>query len=449
MNGKETWKIDTILNPACSGIFYFIRMREDLLHFIWKHQKFRSADLKTTSGLRLQILKTGKHNHQAGPDFLHSQMIIDNQHWAGNVEIHMNSSDWLRHGHQNDTAYNNVILHVVWQHDRSILTGSKTEMPTLQLEDYIDPSVLNKYQQLFSSRLRQFINCEDRCFEISDYLVLPWLEHLFRERLEYRISAISKLLKNNRQDWEFTLFLWMLKYFGQKNNEPAFQELGRSIDFKLFRKLGGSLLQLESLLFGMSGLLNRPGPEDEYTRSLQKEFKFLRIKYHLEPSPLAKPVFMRLRPHNFPTIRLAQFAALYHSHRNLFRKLVEAREIPELLTILNIRASSYWDDHYNFGTTSNRSVKKLSLAFKESLLINAVLPMKLLFGRVYGKDLYPEIRKWYAQMRRENNWILSNFERLKFPLNHALDSQALLHLYQNFCVKNRCLQCAIGNHLLN
>ena len=424
-------------------------MREDLLHYIWKFKKYHTKNLSTTEGSTLQILNFGKHNKYSGPDFLHARIEIDGQIWVGNVEIHLNSSDWFSHGHHKDEAYHNVILHVVWNHDREVPGPSGSPLTTLLLSEYVDQSLIENFKKLFQKNKRTFINCEDYSRDLSIFLVLPWYEHLYRERLDEKTKILRKHLAESRGDWEQSFFIWMLQGFGQHVNKPSFLSLARAIDFKLFRRLASDVHQLESLLFGMSGLLQNENSLDHYQQSLVKSYRFIRNKNKLVDKSIIRPEFMGVRPPNFPTIRLSQFAALYASHKNLLSKMIESNCLGSMNALLQVQASPYWDSHYTFGKIVETRIKKLSRSFSQTLIINSILPAKYLFAKEHGEDNYQLIRSIIAQLRTEQNGVIDRFRERDFPVHHALDSQALLQLHNSYCVKNRCLECAIGNQILN
>ena len=424
-------------------------MREDLLHYIWKFKKFHCKNLITVRGSKLQILNFGQHNKYSGPDFLNSKIEINGQLWAGNVEIHLNSSDWYAHGHHLDPAYQNVILHVVWNHDKTVYGPAGHPITTLQMSEYVDISLLENFQRLLHQQRKRFINCEDYRKDVSVFILLPWYEHLYRERLDTKAVVLKKLLNELNGDWERCFFIWMLQGFGQLVNKNSFLSLARSVDFKLFRRMSSEVDKLESLLFGLSGLLGKKDQVDPYHKSLYMNYRSIKTIHKLADTAVIKPEFMGVRPSNFPTIRLSQFSMLYSKHGSLFSKVVEAVSLDELQRLLEVAATQYWDSHYTFGKSSKASVKVLSRSFRQSLIINSILPAKYLYAREHGEDNYRHIRDLIAHLKSENNGLIQSFREMDFPVHHALDSQALLQLHNNYCIKNRCLECAIGNQILN
>ena len=424
-------------------------MGEDLLHYIWKFRKFDSKYLCTVRGSILNILDPGKHNKYSGPDFTDARIEIDGQLWAGNVEIHLNSSDWYAHGHHRNPSYSNLVLHVVWNCDKLVFEPSGKQITTLEIKEFVDESLLENYKRLLQRKKKKFINCEDHSGDISIFLLLPWYEHLYRERLIKKAANLQKHLEACQGDWEKAFFIWMMQGFGQQVNKTSFISLAQSLDFKIYRKCTADLQQMECLLYGMSGLLDNKSLNDPYLQSLKDEFKFLKKKYQIGDIISVTPEFMGVRPMNFPTIRLSQIAVLYHRHKAIFSKIMDADNLSEIQDLLKVQASTYWNDHYTFGNPSKFRIKRLSRSFMQSLIINSILPAKYLFAREHGNDNYQDIRNLVSQLSREYNVVINKFKRIKFPVHHALDSQALLQLHNSYCVKNRCLECALGNQILN
>ena len=405
--------------------------------------------LCTTNGLRLGIRDPGSLNTSSGPDFFNACIEIDGQTWVGNIEIHIKSSDWYAHGHHTDTAYENVILHVVWTNDRPVLRANGQSIPTIELKGFVDTGLLDRYRRLLLEANRKFINCEAFSGSFSIFVVLPWLEHLFHERLKQKTTEAGKILKAIGGDWERLLFILLLKYFGQGVNKENFFSLGMGIDYNVARRIGPDTFQLESLLFGQSGLLSTKDETDTYQFSLQQEYNYLKRKYRIAEIPGTKPEFMGVRPMNFPTIRLSQFAVLISRNQNLFSRILAIESKKEYYDLFQIRATSYWDNHHIFGKLSTGKPKKLSKTFVDTLILNTVLPLKYLYQKEMGRDQYRLIRNLAISIGVEKNSLINKFRAIGLPTQNALDSQALLQLYNDYCSKNRCLECALGNQILN
>ncbi len=422
-------------------------MREDLLHFIWKYRKLQLTDLVTSKNQAVTILDVGTHNHLAGPDFFNARVNIGGQLWAGNIEIHIKTSDWYVHNHERDNNYNNVILHVVWEDDGAVFRSDNTEIPTLELKNYISDSLLKAYQKLFDKTGVNFINCEKDISQIDDFVFQNWLERLYFERLERKSVLIEELLEKSKNDWEKVFFTLLLKNFGLKINSGSFLSLAQALDFSIIRKTQSNVLQLESLLFGLAGLLENDS-SDEYSNKLKKEHNYLRHKFDLSSKGIQKPEFFKLRPSNFPTIRLSQFANLYAEHQNVFSEIIGASTSKEIYTIFEISASKYWNNHFTFGKESKKSIKKLTKNFVDLIIINTVLPIKLSYAKHMGNDINDEVIQIVSNIEKEKNNVVSGFENIGTSVINAKDSQAILQLYNEYCTKNKCLQCVVGNSLL-
>jgi len=309
-------------------------MQEDFLHYIWKYKKFALSNLKTTAQEPVAILQVGMHNHNTGPDFFNAQIKIADQLWAGNVEIHIKSSDWFLHNHEQDKNYDNVILHVVWQHDTEIHRKDNTVIPTLVLKDVVSKSALQNYQKLFSKK-QKWINCENDFASVNSFVVSNWLERLYFERLERKSADIAQLLQSSKNNWEAVLFKMLAKNFGLKVNGDAFLSLASSIDFNVIQKLQSKQHSLEALLFGQADLLQLE-VQDLYYLELKKEYLFLKQKFGLSSQAVIPLQFFRLRPPNFPTIRISQLANVYSTHTNLFSKVIHAQNKEDLYALFAV-----------------------------------------------------------------------------------------------------------------
>ncbi len=421
-------------------------MKEDFLHYVWKFQKFTKTALFTVDETPIQITKTGQHNFLAGPDFFDGRLIIGEQQWAGNVEIHINSSDWYAHSHEKDPAYDNVILHVVWQHDVEVFRKDNTPIPTLELRDIIPSEILRKYHLLFSKN-KKFINCEQDFGEVDTMIVNNWLERLYIERLEQKIKPIQSRLTDLQNHWEGLLFEMLCKSFGSKINGASFLSIAQSIPFHVVQKCRQSPYKLEALLLGQAGLLEGD-IEDVYFKNQKEQYIFLKHKYQLESVTVLKPQFFRLRPPNFPTIRLSQLANLYSSVPQLFSKISTITDIKEFVSIFNVSALPYWESHYNFNVISKKSTRKLSEDFIRLIIINTIIPLQFAFQKYIGVDKTEQLFELAQNLPQEKNNIVKSFNTLTPIANCALESQSVLQLKSQYCDKLRCLECAIGNSIL-
>lgn len=423
-------------------------MREDFLHFIWKYKKIQTNQLFTSQAENIEIVSEGTHNQLSGPDFFNAQVKISDQLWAGNVEIHIKSSDWYVHGHENDTNYDNVILHVVWEDDVAIFRKDNTQIPTLELKKIIPQKVLERYQSLFDTSKKNFINCEKQITSIDDFSFKNWLERLFFERLEQKAIYVEELLEKYNNDWEQVLFSLLLKNFGLKINGNSFKSLSEHLPFSTVRKISDNTTQLEAIFFGMVGFLEDDEISDHYYTNLKNEYSYLAHKFKLNKEGVEQPEFFKLRPPNFPTIRLSQFAAIYAENQNLFSKILASSTLEDIYKLFNVQASDYWTTHFTFGKASKKSEKKLTKKFIELLLINTILPLKFCYARSLNRTGDVSIVDIISAIKKEKNNIIDQYLALGVKVDNAFESQAILELYNNYCSKNNCLQCAVGNHLL-
>jgi Protein of unknown function (DUF2851) len=422
-------------------------MKEDFLHYIWKHKKFDVLNLKTTSGEVVNLVSVGRDNLNSGPDFFNAQLEIEDQLWAGNVEIHVKSSDWFVHHHEVDKAYDNVILHVVWEHDTEVFRKDNTQIPTLELKNRVPQEVLQNYKRLFS-KTQQWINCENDFAQVDDFLLNNWLERLYFERLERKSDEIEILLKQSANNWEAVLFKLLAKNFGLKVNGDAFYSLPNSFEFSVLRKNQSKPLSLEALFFGQFGVLEND-EQEQYFLELQSEYKFLKQKFKLSQQGVIPLQFFRLRPPNFPTIRLSQLANLYHKEHGLFSKVVNVTTLKEFYQLFSVATSAFWETHYTFNKASKKTTKKVTKAFVNLLLINTIIPLKFSYAKHQGNILNDEIVLLVQQLTPEKNSIINKFNLLKKISTSALHSQALLQLKNEYCNKNKCLQCAVGNSIIS
>ena len=421
-------------------------MKENLLHFVWKLKLFSTAQLKSTNGEIIEIISAGTANPNSGPDFLNAKLVINQQLWAGNVEIHLNSSDWYAHNHEIDENYDSVILHVVWEHSVDVFRKTNQPITTLALKNYISKELLDNYQQLFSKN-KNWINCEKDITSVDSFILTNWLERLYVERLENKSEQIQNTVNKLNNNWEAALFVLLAKNFGLKINSEAFMNFANSFDFSIVRKVSGNLEQLEALFFGQAGLLSNES-ESEYFNKLKKEYNFLKVKFQLTPISNGQVQFFRLRPNNFPTIRLSQLAMVYHSHQNLFSKIVETEAIKEFYALFDLATSTFWETHYTFENSSKKSVKVITKPFIDLLLINTIIPMKFLYLKSLGKSDLSSALSIIAQIKPEKNEIISKFTELNIKSKTAFETQALLQLKNEYCNKQLCLSCAVGKELL-
>jgi len=423
-----------------------IQVKEDFLHYVWKYKLFQTQNLVTVSEEYISIQNFGIHNLESGPDFFNAKLRIDKQLWAGNVELHVKSSDWYAHKHEKDSNYDAVILHVVWEYDVPVFRENGNEISTLELKNRIDSKALKSYKNLFSGG-RKWILCEKDIATVDAFSMKAWLTRLYFERLEMKSQQIFQLLKETSNDWEAVLFQLLAKNFGMKLNGDAFLNLAKSFDFSVLRKVCNQKGAMEYLLLGQAGFLEEKF-EDIYFLEMRNEYQYLKRKFKLTPLYKGQFLFFRLRPANFPTIRISQLASLYEKQQNLFSKIIAATTREQFYELFSTRTSAYWETHYVFEKQVKPRVKKSSNAFVDLLLINTIIPLKYAYYKQQNKYIFEDLEALLESMTPEKNGILKAFDNLNVKATNGLESQALLQLKNEYCSKQRCLECAIGMKLM-
>lgn len=420
-------------------------MKEDFLHYVWQYKKFDFSNLKTSTGDSLTIINSGQYLQLSGPDFFNAQIILNEQKWAGNVEIHVKSSDWYLHQHEKDANYDNVILHVVWENDAPFFRKDNTEIPTLELKKYVSKEVLENYLKLKTKK--SWIYCENEIASIDDFTFKSWQERLFFERLERKEIPILELLKETENDWEAVLFCMLAKNFGLNTNGEAFLKMAKSIPFSVIRKESFEVENLEALLFGMANLIPTE-VEDNYTKDIQKRFDYCIQKYQFQKKIITPVQFFKHRPDNFPTIRLAQLAMLYHMQQNLFSKIISVSSMEDFYQLFNVSVSNYWQTHYQFDKESPRKKKSFSKSFIDLLVINTIVPIQFSFAKSQGKEISETILETINAVHPEKNNVIEKFATFGIKSKNAFETQSLLQLKNEYCDKSKCLECGIGIQLL-
>ncbi len=418
-------------------------MNEKLLQYLWNFKIFKSFDFKDVDGSAIEIIDFGKWNFDSGPDFLYAKIKHNGLLLAGHIELHVKSSDWIFHRHAGNPEFENLILHAVYQHDVDIEEFSQKNIPTLELAAFIDDSVLAKYASMLNED--QFIACAS----LFSPKAVPFhfAEELLLKKLDQKAEEILRNLKVTKNNFEAVLFHQLAYAFGLKVNAEIFRQIAENIDFSIINKVRQNLTQLESLLFGMSNWLEKP--LDAQMQNWKREFDFLKTKYQLSGLRF-NPKFSKLRPPNFPTIRLSQLASLFHLNQNLFSKLIAAKDMSSIDVVFNdVKASDYWVNHFNFGKESTVCTEKyLTQEFINLIIINAVLPVKYAYNLSSDEAIHDEVLKIYKQIAAEKNTTVQSWKSLGMPIDNALQSQAMLFQYKEFCLPKNCLQCGIGLKLL-
>lgn len=421
---------------------------EDFLHYIWKFRLFHPAVLLTECGQALEISYTGFQNKDAGPDFQNARIRIGETLWAGNVEVHIQSSDWQKHQHAADDAYNNVILHVVYENDCPVKRKNGDIIPTLVLKERIASDLFSRYENLLKGYLST-IPCEHMIGKVAGITWQNWLTRVLIERLEKRSEDVEVSLALNKGDWEATFYQFLAANFGFKTNALPFELLAKSLPQLILAKHKNNALQINALIFGQAGFLNERFAED-YPLQLQKEYVFLKKKYSLNSIDKYIWKFLRLRPLNFPTVRLAQFAALVLCSNHLFSKILAVNQPEQLRELFQeVAVNTYWDNHYHFGKTANCSSKKIGRQSIDNILINTVSLFLFAYGKITQTDRF--INRGLALLENipaESNSIVKIFTDFGIRIENSYDSQAVIELKNTYCDYKRCLSCGIGNSIL-
>ncbi|MDD4636472.1 MAG: DUF2851 family protein [Bacteroidales bacterium] len=417
---------------------------EKLLTYVWKHKLMLQHQQTTTDGCTLEIIDPGLYNSDAGPDFFNAKVRIDGVMWAGNVEIHTKSSDWFRHHHEDDPAYNSVILHVVGEMDREAIcqNGHHPSHYILSCPEVIRTN----YSNLTT---KEGCVCHSKLSLLEPVLISSWKSALMAERLERKTSSIVAQLERNKDDWEEVLYQTLGRYFGFGINNDLFEQLIRSIPLSCIRKHRNNLLQIEALFFGQAGLLVREVLHDRYAEDLKNEYEFLQHKFGLVPleNPLWK--MLRIRPDNFPHVRIAELAAFVQKSENLFSKIIEAETLNDFRSLFKVAASRYWDTHFSFTHESPRVVKSLGKRATDVLIINVAVPLLFIYGRNNDRsDLEERAFQLLESLPPEQNYIIYSWSSAGMKVENAFDSQALIQLQKEYCDVKKCLCCRFGHKLL-
>lgn len=416
-------------------------MTEEFLHFIWKYGLFRREGMVADTGEEVSVISLGEHNGNAGPDFLNARVVIGNTIWAGNVEMHLRSSDWVVHGHHQDKAYDNVVLHVVCQYNGEVKRSDGEIIPTVELS--FNPDHYENYRGLLDRKSE--LPCGDKLSRVDNMVVSLWLNALAVERLGQKTQMIAGMLEQYKNDLEAVFYIVLARSFGFGLNAEPFELLARSLPFHILQRHRDNPLQAEALLLGQAGFLEDPLLFEDYFSKLRAEYLHLKNKYQLKPLPGHIWKFLRLRPMNFPTVRIAQFAALMSKTGGLFSRAIACSQVKCLHQLFNVCAAEFWNTHYTFDTPSPERPKALGAGSVNILLINTVIPFLFHYGSITGREDTKELAlTWLSQLPPEKNRIVSRWEHFGRKPVSALDSQALIQLSQAYCKRKRCLSCSIG-----
>lgn len=421
-------------------------MKEEFLHYVWQHRHYDFNNLKTSWGQRLNVLFPGYHNHDAGPDFLQAVVSIDDVRWIGSVEIHCRSSDWMRHKHQYDDKYKSVILHVVYEHDMEIQLDDHEYLPTLELKTRIPQEMFSRYESLM--KVPDLLLCRFHLSNVDPIILQSQMSKALIERLTHRQNEFQHILASCQSDWNELIYRVMAIGFGCKKNGMAFELLAQSLPFRIVRSHLTSRLQIYALVFGQSGLLDQED-QDEYSERLRYEYDYLRYKYRLSPIGAHQWNWLRLRPQNFPPLRLAQFAQmLYDTGSSLSDKVLKA-SMSNLQSWLSVVPDEYWQTHYMFGKSSPKHASGMGEALVNSLIINVVVPIRFAYARFTGDEAMQEdALSLLERVPYENNKVTRLFSSSSFPCWSAYDSQAQIEQMNHYCMQKQCLKCSVGEKIV-
>jgi hypothetical protein len=420
---------------------------EDFLHYLWKFRLFSQQGLKTASGESIEIISVGFHNKHAGPDFESAKIRIGNTLWIGNVEIHLRSSDWERHHHQIDKTYDNVILHVVSQHDQEIFRTDGTMIPVIALEALIPDKITDNYLSLLECM--DWIPCGKQISKVDSFHIKSWLYRVEIERLEEKADLIDEILTEFKGSWDDAFYIFLARNFGFKTNAMPFEMLARSLPQQLLGRYKNKPLQVESLIFGQAGF-SRHKYKDEYPELLRKEYLFLQKKHSLKPMDNYLWKYMRMRPVNFPTLRLAQFAALINISNHLFSKILIEEDIGRIISMFdNLPVKKYWYTHYRFDAETPHFSPMLGMQSINNILINTVVAFIMAYGKMTGSSYHiNRSLDLLEKVPSETNSITRCFKELGVVSENAFFSQSLIQLKKAYCDRKKCLSCGIGIKLL-
>lgn len=417
---------------------------EDLLHYVWKHRLFQK-DIKTTDGTPIEIIDVGLHNHNDGADFFNAKIKVADKVWAGNVEIHKSSSDWKKHKHDTNKAYNSVILHVVERADCDVYTESGDKIQ--QCEITYPKHIKDNIEYLLYSNINT--PCSNYIHTIPQIHLNGWMGTLLLERLERKSNDIQQLLERFNNSWDDVFYILLARSFGFGLNSDAFQRLALNLPLMYIQKQRSDIQQVEALLLGQAGLLEKAEYQDEYFLLLQREYKNLQVKYSL--TPLDSSLFrkMRVRPGSHPCIRIAQLSTLLYKEDKLFSRIITCTDVGKIRLMLHENASEYWQTHYSFGEVSDRKSKYVGDSSLDVLIINAVVPTLFSYGKYIGDEaLCERALSFLEEIKSESNSIVRDFSKYGLQVKTAHDSQAVIQLRREYCEKRKCLFCRIGFHIL-
>lgn len=417
------------------------------MQYVWKHRLWRSEDMVTNTGKKVRVVDPGLLNTDAGPDFFNAKIEIDGHMWVGNVEMHYRATDWKRHHHDSDKAYDSVILHVVAKDDAPVRRTNGELIPQLVLE--VSPQFNADYASLVGATIE--VPCATKIKQVPHLTIVEWVEGLAFERLHGKVERIHQLLDSFNGSWEDVCYVTLARNFGFGINNDAFERLARRTPLRLLGKHSDSVLQIEALLFGQAGMLDAQKPGmDSYYNQLCTEYAFLSNKFQLTPMEKESWKLFRIRPQNFPYRRIAMLAQFIEGGFRMMNRILEAEGEKEMRALFEVELSGYWTKHYTFGKPNERTTATLSRSSIDIILINTVAPLLYAYGELTGNyEMTDKAIKLLEDLRAESNSIVSHFVAYGIDCPDALTSQALVQLKREYCDARKCIYCKIGHHLLS
>ncbi|MDG5799079.1 DUF2851 family protein [Marinilabiliaceae bacterium ANBcel2] len=421
-------------------------MIENFLHYIWKKRLYKTGSHQTVNGEPLDIIDPGTENIDAGPDFFNAKVKIGNTTWAGNIEIHKKASDWFKHYHHKNEDFNNVILHVVCEYDTRVFNYNNIEIPAWIIP--YDITDMYNHQKLFKEQL--WLPCSNKIDTIEPIIIDQWLEIMLKEKLAAKSSKIKLLLEKTINDWNEVFYILLVRNFGFGLNSEPFEQLARKTPWRVVAKNSDNLIRLEALFLGQAGFLNKITPDDKYTDKLLAEYNYLSKKYALTPLKKHHWKFLRLRPSNFPTVRLVQMASLFYKQRVNLTQVISKKSSNELLSLLESSPKGYWEDHYIPDILASQKEKNLGKTSRKLIIINTLIPITYAYGELRAlHDLKKKALTWLKELPCEENSIITKWKSLGLNPQNAADSQALIYLRQKYCKTKQCYKCKIGQMVIS
>ncbi len=421
-------------------------MQENFLHFVWRTGRFDQQHLRTTAGKSISLFRRGIYDGHAGPDFTNAHLRIGDTVWHGHIEMHVFASEWYQHKHQEDPNYDGTVLHVVWEEDQPVFRRDGTRLPCLEMKPLVHPSLLGQYQRLIQDG--NGIPCKFRLPEIPDLVKSSMLDRVLIERLEHKADRIQHLLEQQEGDWEQTTFITLAHGLGIPANAEPLEQLARQLPLRLLQRYRHNPIQVDAMILGMAGLL-REDDCTEYPRQLWKESQFILRKHHLKPLTANRWKYLRMRPVSFPDLRLARLSGLVIHHENWLANILYAANAREWMNSLEVGLHPYWTTHYRLGKASSPRIKTLGKSMAQTLVINVMIPILYTYGRSRGESIWQEkALELLSKLPAEQNAIMKTWTQYGIRPTSAADSQALLQLRQAYCLKRKCLHCALGCHLI-